>query len=121
MAKNNNRITEVRTLVETVNNEGIINWAKVNSIKDYANGLKLGKDDAECIKIILSTLPQPMMPREHRLRMNDVEFALWRYDILSRSCPSTRLKREMERNKNLIFDLATYSQREKFKESFSRL
>ena len=120
MAKNNNRITEVRTLVETVNNE-VINWAKVNSLTDYANGLKLGKDDAECIKIILSTLPQPMMPHEHRLRMNNLDFMLWRFDILSKSCPSSRLKREMSCNKNLIFDLATYSQREKFKECYSRL
>lgn len=107
------RSTEVKTLVDAINKE-VVDMAKINSLREYVKSLKLKGNAKESAEISLSTLPQAMLPHEARVKMNDIEFTLWRFEVLAKACPSARLKKEMIEIKELFFSLANFSQRTKF-------
>lgn len=109
------RFTEARALVtaalsryETDGEFGLI-----NTLRDYLSYQRASQ--GVCIQ--KARLPQPILVCQQVARMDDLDFLLWRWDILSKEdkYPKKRLLNEMSDCQNTpLLDGATFSQREQY-------
>ena len=111
MAKRNFKVIEARALVNAANSDTELGFNLINTLVSYLNNGPKSKE----ISVLLSTLPQPLLVCQRVEHMDEVEFLLWKWNVLSKDAPSRSLIKEMnDFQETPLFESATFSQREKF-------
>ena len=111
MLKKQISLAEAKALVNAANSDTELGFKLINTLVSYLNNGPKSKD----ISVLLSTLPQALLVSQHVEHMDEIDFLLWKWNVLSKASSSRSLIKEMNYfQETPLFESATFSQREKF-------